>query len=176
MTRDATLAQRCRGCATPAPSPARPAAPRSPQFPGSCHQTPARPSSQSLYDRLSARGKPQACGDGNIPALVPAVLTVGQPPVPLSAALAPSAGEPPDELCTYREGDLLWPGLGGPAGLWLQILVGQHLAGLKAPTPTAAHGTPERHILVMFRGRAQQAEGGMVPPKAWREGHWGVIA
>ena len=67
-----------------------------------------------------------------------------------------------------EEGDLPWPGLGGPAGLRLQILVGQHLPGLKAPTPTAAHGTPERHVLVTFRGRAQQAEGGMVPPKDWR--------
>ena len=69
-----------------------------------------------------------------------------------------------------EEGDLPWPGLGGPAGLRLQILVGQHLPGLKAPTPTAAHGTPERHVLVTFRGRAQQAEGGMVPPKDWRGG------
>lgn len=40
-----------------------------------------------------------------------------------------------------EEGGLPWPGLVRPLGLWLQILVGQHLQGLKAPIPTAAHGT-----------------------------------
>ena len=115
MTRDATLAPCC-------PSPARPCRSSEPTVPGFLPPDPRQtllpePLRPSSGNRLSARGEPQAWGAGNTSALVPAVLTVGQPPVPLSAALAPSAGEPPDGLCTYGKRET-FPGraLEGPRG------------------------------------------------------------
>lgn len=166
---DATLAQRCPGPARPAHS-SQVLATRPPPDP------PPRASTTFLREQAVCPGRAPSLGGWEHTALVPPFSLWASLLSPTAPLWLQARGSLLMVCAPTEEGDLPWPGLGGPAGLWLQIPVGQHLLGLKAPTPTAAHGIPERHVPVTFRGRAQQAEGGMVPPKDWRGGHWGVTA
>ena len=132
MTRDATLAPCC-------PAPLGLAAPRGPQFPGSCHQTPARPSSQSLYDLPQGTGclpgaSPKPGGLGTL-------LPWSRPFSLWASLLSPSA-----PLWLQARGSLLMAtGTGRPslAGPWRAR--GALAADPGGPAPTGSEG-PHSHV------------------------------